>query len=365
VHQLPAGEARIVRLPIPTARRGTLRSHTKRACAAAAAATAIAAGLTGLAQATTAQATAVPAAVKSAESTAKGAGGNHRITLITGDRVVVDAKGRFVGMERAKGRERVPVQVRTVGGHTLVVPMDAARLIAGNRLDQRLFDITELDKTATRRIQRGDLKIIVGYRGATPAAKADVRDTGTLHATFKSLNADAIQTPAARTPELWDAVTNGDKAASGIAHVWLDGVRKASLDKSVPQIGAPTAWAKGYTGKGVKVAVLDSGIDTTHPDLKTQVIAAKNFTSAADTSDRFGHGTHVASIIAGTGAKSGGKYKGVALSSSTARSWPMTAAVTTPASSRAWSGPPSRAPTSSTSASEAPTPRAPTRSKRR
>jgi len=92
----------------------------------------------------------------------------------------------------------------------------------------------------------------------------------------------------------------------------IDGVRKASLDKSVPQIGAPVAWAKGYTGKGIKVAVLDTGVDTTHPDLKTQVTAAKNFTSARDTSDHFGHGTHVASIIAGTGAKSGGKYKGVA-----------------------------------------------------
>jgi subtilisin family serine protease len=33
----------------------------------------------------------------------------------------------------------------------------------------------------------------------------------------------------------------------------------------VPQIGAPTAWAAGYTGTGVKVAVLDTGVDNTHP----------------------------------------------------------------------------------------------------
>ncbi|MFF4251399.1 S8 family peptidase [Streptomyces sp. NPDC001663] len=236
----------------------------------------------------------------------------HRITLITGDRVVVDAKGRVVGLERAKGREHIPVQIRKAEGHTLVVPADAARLVATGKLDQRLFDVTELNKSATRKSQAKGLKVIVGYQGAASATKADVRDAGTLRRALKSLNADAVQTPQKETAELWDAVTNGDRTASGIAHVWLDGTRKASLDKSVPQIGAPKAWAAGYDGKGVKIAVLDTGVDATHPDLKTQVIESKNFSTAADATDHFGHGTHVASIAAGTGAKSGGKYKGVA-----------------------------------------------------
>lgn len=236
----------------------------------------------------------------------------HRITLITGDRVSVDSKGRVVGLERAKGREHIPVKIRKTGGHTLVIPADAARLVAGGKLDQRLFDITELNKSATRTSQAKGLKVIVGYQGGATGAKADVRDAGKLRRTLKSLNADAVQTPHQDTPELWDALTNGDRTASGIAHVWLDGVRKASLDKSVAQIGAPKAWSAGYDGKGVKIAVLDTGVDATHPDLKDQVIAAKNFTPAATTDDKVGHGTHVASIAAGTGAKSGGKYKGVA-----------------------------------------------------
>ncbi|MFF3380040.1 S8 family serine peptidase [Streptomyces sp. NPDC002680] len=236
----------------------------------------------------------------------------HRITLITGDRVAVDAKGRVIGLERAAGREKIPVQIRKIDGHTLVIPADAARLVSSGKLDQRLFDVTELNKAATRKSQQKGLKVIVGYTGAAAATKADVRDAGTLRQTLKSLNADAVQTPQKDTPELWDAVTNGDRTAAGIAHVWLDGTRKASLDKSVPQIGAPKAWAAGYDGKGVKIAVLDTGVDATHPDLKTQVIAAKNFSTAATTDDKVGHGTHVASIAAGTGAKSGGKYKGVA-----------------------------------------------------
>ncbi|MER5214114.1 S8 family peptidase [Streptomyces sp. NPDC002838] len=284
-----------------------MRRQVKRACAATvatAAAVALAAGMTSPASAEGERQTTGAA---KASFTAK-----HRITLITGDRVTVDSKGRVVGLDRAKGREHIPVQIRKADGHTLVIPADAARLVTSGKLDQRLFDITELGKSATRKSQAKGLKVIVGYKGAATGAKADVRDAGKLRQTLESLNADAVQTPHEDAPELWDAVTNGDKTASGIAHVWLDGVRKASLDKSVPQIGAPKAWAAGYDGKGVKIAVLDTGVDATHPDLKDQVIAAKNFTPAADATDKVGHGTHVASIAAGTGAKSGGKYKGVA-----------------------------------------------------
>ncbi|WAU85249.1 S8 family serine peptidase [Streptomyces sp. Qhu-G9] len=284
----------------------------KRACAATiatAAAVALAAGMTSPASAE-AKRTGGDAALQTVPK--------HRITLITGDRVVVDDKGRVTGLERAKGREGIPVQIRKADGHTLVVPADAARLIATGKLDQRLFDVTELNKSASRKAQKQGLKLIVGYRGAAAAAKADVREAGEtkVRRTLKSLNADAVLTPKADASDLWSAVTDsqgGDaKTASGIAHVWLDGVRKASLDKSVKQIGADKAWAAGFDGKGVKIAVLDTGVDATHPDLKGQVVAEKNFSTAPDATDKFGHGTHVASIAAGTGAKSAGKYKGVA-----------------------------------------------------
>ncbi|MFI7339913.1 S8 family peptidase [Streptomyces sp. NPDC050085] len=237
------------------------------------------------------------------------------VTLITGDRVTLDAKGKPVGLQRAKGRERIPVQTRIVEGHTYVVPLDAQRLIATGKLDRRLFDVTELSKASYRKAQKNGLKVIVGYQGAASAAKAEVRDAGDtkVRRALKALNADAVTTPNDDANKLWDAVTNGKGAtAAGVSRIWLDGIRRASLDKSVPQIGAPKAWAAGYDGKGVKIAVLDTGVDATHPDLKDQVVESKNFSTAPDATDHFGHGTHVASIAAGTGAKSGGKYKGVA-----------------------------------------------------
>ncbi|PIM69931.1 peptidase S8 [Streptomyces sp. JV178] len=241
--------------------------------------------------------------------------GRHRLTLVTGDRVLVDAEGRVLGLERAKGREGVPVQVRRADGHTYVLPADAARLIATGRVDRRLFDVTVLSGSATRRSHRQGLKLIVGYRGTAAGARADVRGAGgtEVRRTLRTLNADAVLTPKDDAAALWKAVTDGDgTTAGGVAHIWLDGVREVSLDKSVPQIGAPKVWKAGYDGKGVTIAVLDTGVDTTHPDLKGQVVAAKNFSTSPGTTDRFGHGTHVASIAAGTGKRSKGAYKGVA-----------------------------------------------------
>lgn len=111
--------------------------------------------------------------------------------------------------------------------------------------------------------------------------------------------------------------------------LWHDQKNTFTLDESVPLIGADKVQrGEGlrlpYTGAGVNVAVIDTGVDGLHPDLpygsKLEQYALAGhplekepmtFTPAA-TGDTYGHGTHVSSTIAGTGAGSGGRFKGVA-----------------------------------------------------
>ncbi|MFD1936048.1 S8 family serine peptidase [Nonomuraea mangrovi] len=258
----------------------------------------IAALLAGAVGMTPAQEPSPPTAQAQA-GTAKASG----VTLITGDRVVVTGRGHRV--EPGPGRRvRFASQVR--GGHLYVIPSDAHALVAQGVLDRRLFDVTQLLAWGYGDADTPDIPVISQAADGQALAPQGARQTRRL----SSLGMSASSVPKAGAGQAWKDLTGGGARAlaAGTTKLWLDGRRSYSLDQSVKQIGAPQAWQQGMTGKDVTVAVLDSGYDPDHPDLKDAVVQARNFSTDPDVRDTLGHGTHVASIVAGRGEK----YRGVA-----------------------------------------------------
>ncbi|MFC1406718.1 MULTISPECIES: S8 family serine peptidase [Streptacidiphilus] len=264
-----------------------------------------------------------------AAATGAGTAVTRTVTLITGDTVTVKtlSDGRSVATVQRPHGLTGGVRTRTVGKELYVYPDEVLPYVAAGVLDQRLFDVTALIADGYDDAHTGTLPLIVQY-GTAVAAKSAAPAVPGLTATrqLSSIRGAAATVSHAGAAGMWQSLAPAGTGASaqarslsapaafadGVTHIWLDGRVKATLADSTAQIGAPDAWAAGTDGKGVDVAVLDTGIDTQHPDLVGQVDASQSFVPGEDIEDRVGHGTHTASTIAGTGAASAGKEKGVA-----------------------------------------------------
>ncbi|MER6949667.1 S8 family serine peptidase [Nonomuraea sp. NPDC000554] len=251
----------------------------------------------------------------------------EKITLITGDVVSFSTAPDGTPRHQVKPAPRpgsAPVSFFSVRDRDAyyVFPSDVMGLVASGRMDRGLFDVAYLARNGYTDRESASLPLILQYGRAKQAANALSAQADALPATsaprgLPSVDGAAVKVEKKAAGQFWTSVEPPQAArsatlGSGLSKVWLDRKVGALLDKSVPQIGAPEAWAAGFKGDGVKVAVLDTGIDTGHPDVADRVTATANFTAEPSVQDEHGHGTHVASTIAGTGAASNGKYTGVA-----------------------------------------------------
>jgi hypothetical protein len=178
--------------------------------------------------------------------------------------------------------------------------------------------LARVDPGLERAVARdGSARVIVVFRapGAGVAAARDVRRR-VLARGGRGFDATAR----------WDAVpaVPGRVTAGGLSRLAADPeVRAIGLDgggggaagrESLPLIRADAAHAGGFTGSGVTVAVLDSGIDRSHPDLAEALAGEQCFTppagcpnrsaqqaGAGSAQDDHGHGTNVAGIVASRG----------------------------------------------------------------
>ncbi|MFC4906708.1 S8 family serine peptidase [Actinomadura gamaensis] len=248
----------------------------------------------------------------------KDAAAKASVTLITGDVVTVGSTsdGRTVATVAPAPGSSGGAEIQTVGKDTYVLPDAAKPLLSQGQLDRELFNVSKLVRFGYTDESGAGLPLIASYGARTarsvPAGATKKRD-------LPSINAAALQVGKGQIAGFWASIAPAAKGvapralSAGLGKVWLDGKVKASDEVGNPQIGAPEVWRKGQKGAGATVAVLDSGLDVSHPDMAGRVAdGSTSFVPGEDITDKVGHGTHVSSTIVGTGAASDGKQSGVA-----------------------------------------------------
>ncbi|HEY9329050.1 MAG TPA: S8 family serine peptidase [Streptomyces sp.] len=253
-------------------------------------------------------------------SSASGSGTATAVTLITGDTVDVttDADGRTSTHLRDADGRAVDAVTQEHGGDRYIIPAVALAGIQSGWLDRELFNVTGLIEQGYDDAHTDSLPLITQYASSSAvprdAAARTLPSGAKLVRALPTVRGAAVKVAKDEAHGTWeDLASHEGRSAGHVTKVWLDAQVRSTMAESNAQIGTESAWAAGVTGKGVKVAVLDTGVDAAHPDFDGRIADAKDFTgSRYGTDDKQGHGTHTASTVAGTGAASDGKERGVA-----------------------------------------------------
>jgi subtilisin len=150
--------------------------------------------------------------------------------------------------------------------------------------------------------------VLIGFKSKPGSAEASLvkSSAGKTKYTYSLIPAMA----ARLSPQAITALRRNPR----VAYVEPDAIATATAD-SVPwgisRVHADDVWLLGNTGSGVKVAIIDTGIDRTHSDLAPNYKGGYDFLNVdADPMDDNGHGTHVSGTVAaaadGAGVKGAG-----------------------------------------------------------
>jgi len=173
-------------------------------------------------------------------------------------------------------------------------------------------DSPKLDRELRERARasRGSSRVILRLGPGVPPASADAAIRGlrgTIGRRLLSVGGQVAYVPDSALPAL--------ARLPGVQGVSLDRRVQGTLERTGATVGA--GWVReklGFDGTGIGIAIIDSGVANWHDDLAggrvTRFVDFVNFQPSAY--DDYGHGTHVAGIIAGNGHDSEGRRRGIA-----------------------------------------------------
>ena len=161
----------------------------------------------------------------------------------------------------------------------------------------------------------GTVDVIIQFK--QPPTKDQLKQLGPygqVKKQFTSINAIHMTLPV--------SVINSISGNSWISYITPNRPAKSTLDIVTQTVNAPMAWSSGLDGSGIGVAILDSGVAskkdlTTSNGSSSRIVYSESFVAGTDASDQYGHGTHVAGIVASNGSASSGPnfkrdFKGLA-----------------------------------------------------
>lgn len=157
--------------------------------------------------------------------------------------------------------------------------------------------------------------IVQGWHSVTSAAEAVTSAGGSVVDVLPIVDGVSARVPSGAVDELrGDVRVRSVGADDRIAFEGAPDTKTAHRIQNI--VRSKDLWTLGVDGRGTTVALLDTGVYASHPDLAGRVVHCEDMTheagTAAHCADTFGHGTFMAGLIAGDGTASNGKHRGAA-----------------------------------------------------
>lgn len=227
------------------------------------------------------------------------------ITLVTGDTVVVENQSNGTDYRLKGDKPALNYETRT-GAYVIPASVNTTRF------SKELFNVELLRSQNQTDAETNEIPLIVEWRNATsmrrgvrPRSRVDVSRKRLL----EMMNGSAVSVSKENASAVYRFLAGSDAVKSVHFNARFQGTAISPRENINAELARQTF---NVTGEGVTVAVIDSGVNESHPDIGKDEIEEVNFVQRGSAGDVLNHGTPIAGIITGDGTAANGSYAGVA-----------------------------------------------------